>query len=189
MRRGILGGTFDPPHIGHLLAGEIAYHQLDLDEVRFLPAGAPWQKSDRAVSERHHRWAMTQRAVAGVDYFVADEREVERDGWTYTADTLAEFARDDELVLILGSDAAAGLASWERSDEVRRRARIAVAPRGATDRDRVEHATGPGTVWLDMPRVDVSGTEIRRRMADGRSIRFMVREAVWGYLVEHGLYG
>lgn len=189
MRRGVLGGTFDPPHIGHLLAGEIAYHQLDLDEVRFMPAGAPWQKSDRAISEPHHRWAMTQRAVAGVEYFVADEREIERDGWTFTADTLAEFAPDDDLVLILGSDAAAGLPSWDRPDEVRRRATIAVAPRGDIARASVEEATEPDMVWLDMPRVDVSGTEIRKRMTDGRSIRFMVRETVWGYLVEHGLYG
>lgn len=189
VRRGILGGTFDPPHIGHLLAGEIAYHQLGLDEVRFIPAGSPWQKSDRAVSDPHHRWAMTQRAVAGVGYFVADEREIERSGWTYTADTLAEFAPSDDLILILGSDAAAGLDTWNRADEVRERAQIAVAPRGAVDASAVEAAAGPNMTWLDMPRVDVSGTEIRQRMSDGRSIRFMVREAVWGYLVEHGLYG
>lgn len=132
---------------------------------------------------------MTQRAVAGVDYFVADEREIERDGWTYTADTLAEFAPADELTLILGSDAAAGLATWDRPEAVRQRALIAVAPRGEVDAALVETATGPNMVWLDMPRVDVSGTGIRQRMADGRSIRFMVREAVWGYLVEHGLYG
>lgn len=189
VRRGILGGTFDPPHLGHLVAGEIAYRQLDLDEVRFIPAGAPWQKSDRAVSEPHHRWAMTQRAVAGVDYFVPDEREIERDGWTYTADTLAEFAPDDELFLILGSDAAGGLATWQRPHEVRNRATIAVAPRGEVDAGRVEAAAGSSLMWLDMPRIDISGTEIRQRMSAGRPIRFMVREAVWGYMVEHGLYG
>ena len=189
MRRGILGGTFDPLHLGHLLAGEIAYRQLGLDEVRFVPAGAPWQKSDRAVSDPMHRWAMTQRSVAGVDYFVPDEREVERDGWTYTIDTLEEFAPDDELVLILGADAAAGLPSWHRAADVIERAEIAVAPRGDLDPDDVTAAAGGRAVWLDMPRIDISGTSIRDRMADGRTIRFMVREAVFDYLVEHGLYG
>lgn len=189
MRRGILGGTFDPPHVGHLIAGEIAYRQLALDEVRFIPAGAPWQKSDRAVSETHHRWSMTQRSVAGVDYFVADEREIERDGWTYTVDTLDEFPPGDELVLILGSDAAAGLDTWHRSREVLDRVAVAVAPRGDVPRSAVDSVGGPDVRWLDMPRIDISGTAIRTRMTAGLPIRFMVREAVWDYLVEHGLYG
>lgn len=188
MRRGILGGTFDPLHLGHLVAGEIAYRQLGLDEVRYIPAGAPWQKTDRAVSEPHHRWAMTQRSVAGVDYFVADEREIERNGWTYTADTLAEFPSNDDLVLILGADAAARLDTWERADEVIERTTVVVAPRDGIAEGVVEAAAGRVT-WLDMPRIDISGTEIRRRMGDGRPIRFMVRESVWTYLVEHGLYG
>ncbi len=132
---------------------------------------------------------MTQRSVAGVDYFVADEREVERDGWTYTIDTLSEFAPEDELVLILGADAAAGLPTWRRSAEVLDLAEVAVAPRGDLEPEHVTAAAGGGVTWLDMPRVDVSGTSIRERMSDGRTIRFMVREAVFDYLVEHGLYG
>lgn len=120
---------------------------------------------------------------------MADEREVEREGWTYTADTLAEFAPSDDLVLILGADAAAGLDSWHRPDFVRDRATIGVAPRGEVVASEVEAVTGSDMVWLDMPRIDISGTEIRERMAEGRPIRFMVREAVWSYMVEHGLYG
>jgi len=98
VRRGILGGTFDPPHLAHLVAGEAAYRELGLDVVTFLPAGRPWQKADLGVSPAADRWEMTRRAVAGVSYFAADDREVRRDGWTYTADTLATFPESEELV-------------------------------------------------------------------------------------------
>ena len=91
VRSGLLGGTFDPPHIAHLLAGEVAYRQLGLDRVIFIPAGSPWQKAGRRVSSASHRWVMSHLAVEGVDYFEADDREVHRDGWTYTADTLDTF--------------------------------------------------------------------------------------------------
>ena len=97
MRRGILGGTFDPPHLAHLVAGEAAWRQLGLEVVTFIPAGAPWQKQGRQVTEAAHRWEMTRLAVAGVDYFEADDREILRRGPTYTVDTLAQFP-DDDLV-------------------------------------------------------------------------------------------
>jgi len=85
---GILGGTFDPPHVAHLVAAEAAYRQFGLSGVTFLPAGAPWQKAGRRVSSADDRWTMTGLAIAGVPYFDADDREVSRDGWYYTADTL-----------------------------------------------------------------------------------------------------
>ncbi|HEY7563791.1 MAG TPA: nicotinate (nicotinamide) nucleotide adenylyltransferase, partial [Acidimicrobiia bacterium] len=129
MRSGLLGGTFDPPHIAHLLAGEVAYRQLRLDRVIFMPAGSPWQKANRRVSSAHHRWEMTKLAVSGVDYFVADDREVHREGWTYTADTLDTFDPTEEVVLILGADAARGLPTWERSAEVLSRVELAIVPR------------------------------------------------------------
>ena len=94
MRRGILGGTFDPPHMAHLVAADAASRQLDLDVVTFIPAGAPWQKADLDVSEPRHRWEMTRRAVSGVPGFEADDREVRREGWSYTVDTLATFPED-----------------------------------------------------------------------------------------------
>lgn len=186
MRRGILGGTFDPPHWAHLVAGEAAYRELGLDVVTFIPAGAPWQKAEGVVSPAGHRWTMTSMAVEGVDYFAADDREVQRDGWTYTVDTLSEFA-DDDVALILGADAAAGLRSWHRVDDFIDRVVVAVMPRPGTDRAAVE-ATGARVRWLDVPELAISGTMLRQRRAQGGSIRFFVLEDVYAYIEEHGLY-
>lgn len=188
MRRGIVGGTFDPPHLAHLVVGETAYRQLGLDVVTFIPAGAPWQKTDRSVSAPEHRWQMTLCAVEGVDYFTADDREVRRDGWSYTIDTLEELA-GDELTLILGADAASRLASWHRSEDVQAAATIAVVPRPGTDRAAVhENLPDANIVWLDAPRLEISGTELRRRAKAGASVRFLVRESVWRYIEEHRIY-
>ena len=186
MRRGILGGTFDPPHLAHLVAGETAFRQLELDVVTFIPAGSPWQKAGRTVTDAAHRWEMTRLAVTGVDYFEADDREIRREGWTFTIDTLAEFP-DDDLVLILGSDAAAGLPTWHRSDEVVAKAVVAVMPRPGTDRSAVD-MTGDSMVWLEAPALEVSGTRLREIRAGGGSIRFLVPEPVNAYIGANGLY-
>ncbi len=187
VRRAILGGTFDPPHLAHLVAGEAAFRSLGVDVVTFVPAGAPWQKADRTVTSAAHRWEMTRRATEGVDYFEADDREVHRDGWTYTIDTIESFPADDDLILVLGSDAAAGLRSWESSSQLLERVEVAVAERPGTSRAAVEDAVGE-VVWLDMPSLPVSGTGLRRRASEGSSIRFLVRETVWEYIHEHRLY-
>jgi nicotinate-nucleotide adenylyltransferase len=185
VRRGILGGTFDPPHLAHLVAGEAAYHQLGLEVVTFIPAGSPWQKAGRAVTAAEHRWKMTLLALEGVDYFEADDRELERDGWTFTVDTLAEFP-NDEIVLVLGADAAAGLATWHRSEEVLERATIAVMPRPGTGPGDVDV---PGDVrWLDTPALEVSGTRLRAMRSAGLSIRFLVPETVHEYIEQNHLY-
>ncbi len=188
VRRVLLGGTFDPPHIAHLVAGEVAYRQLGADLVTFLPAGAPWQKADDGVSHPDHRWNMTRLAVQGVDYFEADDREVRREGWTYTIDTIDSFSADETLILVLGADAAANVGTWHRGKDVLERARLAVAPRPGTDRSAVEGAVGRRIVWLDMPLLELSGTEIRERVAARRSVRFLVREPVWEYIEGHRLY-
>jgi nicotinate-nucleotide adenylyltransferase len=188
VQRGILGGTFDPPHIAHLFAGEAAYRQLGLDVVAFVPAGAPWQKQGSFVSAAQHRWAMTRLAVGGVDYFVADDREVHRDGWTFTADTIAEFG-DDDLTLILGADAALGVPTWVRAGEVVEAARIAVVPRSGVERAEVDDAlAGADVVWIDSPELVLSGTILRERARRGASLRFLVPDPVWRYVLEHDLY-
>jgi nicotinate-nucleotide adenylyltransferase len=184
---GLMGGTFDPPHIAHLLAGEVAYRQLALDRVLFIPAGSPWQKAANSVSPAAVRWEMTKRATHGVDYFHPDDREVHRQGWTFTADTLSSFPADEELWLILGADAARGLPSWERADEVIARAKVAVLPRPGIDPAEVEDAIGPA-LWLDMAPVAISGTDIRHRVASGVGYRFMVTEAVYAYIETEHLY-
>lgn len=187
VRRGILGGTFDPPHLAHLVAGEAAYRELGLDVVTFLPAGAPWQKAGTGVSPPGHRWAMTCLAADGVGYFEPDDREVRREGWTYTADTLDTFPAGEDLVLILGADAAAGIPTWHRSGDVLARASLAVMPRTGVDPARVEAAVGAHH-RLATPELPISGTMIRRRRHDGEPIRFLVPEAVFSYVEAHGLY-
>ena len=187
MRRVLLGGTFDPPHIAHLVAGEVSYRQLGADQVLFIPAGAPWQKAGRAVTPGPQRLEMTRLATAAVEYFEADGREVERDGWTYTIETLESFAPGDELVWVMGADAAAGLRSWHRWEDILDRAAIAVVPRTGTDPRSVAESV-PEVVWLDMPLLDVSGTEIRARAEAGKPIRFLVADPVWEYIASNGLY-
>src|SRR5262245_42715643 len=109
LRLGILGGAFDPPHLGHLILAECALSQFKLDEVRFMPAGDPWRKSHREVTAAKHRLAMVRLAVEGNQAFVVDEREVKRSGATYTVDTLkeleAELSADSELYFVMGEDA------------------------------------------------------------------------------------
>ena len=130
---------------------------------------------------------MTEIATASVPYFVPDDQEVHRDGWTYTVDTLAAFDSSEEIVLILGADAARGLPTWERADEVLKRVRVAVLPRPGTERSEVDAAIGD-PIWLDMPALPVSGTLIRKRFAAGSGVRFLVTDGVYEYMVENRLY-
>lgn len=162
---------------------------MGLDVVTFLPAGTPWQKASHAVSEPEHRWEMTRLATEGVEYFAADPRELRREGPTYTIDTLATFPSDETLLLILGHDAAAGLPTWHRSEELVAQVEIVVAPRPGKDREEVESGVGRKVQWLAMPALDISGTMIRQRVAARESVRFLVPERVWHYIVEHELYG
>lgn len=189
VRRGILGGTFDPPHLAHLVAAEAAMRQLRLDVATFLPAGAPWQKAGEGVSAAEHRLAMTRLAVEDIDYFDVDDREVRRDGWTYTADTVEAMGDADELTLVLGADAAAGLDTWHRTADLKRMVQFAVVPRPRVAFEEVARAlTGTAWVWLDAPELDISSTDLRRRSAAGQSVRFLVPERVRGYITENRLY-
>ncbi len=189
VRRGILGGTFDPPHLAHLFAGEAAYRDLGLDVVTFIPAGAPWQKAGRRMTSAEDRWRMTELAVADVPYFEADDREVRREGWTYTIDTLKSFPEDEQLFLILGADAARGLSSWQSAAEVLQRATVAVIPRPGVERSQVDESLRGGhVIWLETPDVRLSGTMLRRQAAAERSIRFLVRDDVWRYVRDNEIY-
>ncbi len=187
VRTGILGGTFDPIHIGHLHAGETALHQAGLDQVLFIPAGDPWQKLGRRVSATEHRLEMVRLATVGVDGFRADDREATRDGLTYTVDTLATFPEAEELFLILGADAALHVPTWKRYREVLHRATVLVVPRSGTDSDAVAEIL-PDSVFLDMPILEVSGSEIRAMARTGSPFRFLVSDVVYRYIVENNLY-
>lgn len=186
VRTGILGGTFDPIHIAHLHAGETALYQADLDRVLFVPAGDPWQKP-REMTPASQRLEMVTLAIDGVDGFEVDDRELMRDGPTYTIDTLRSFPSDEELFLILGSDAAAGLPTWKDWEHVVERAKVLVLPRPGTDPRRVLEVL-PGAVVLEMAAMDISGTEIRRKAAVGEPYRFLVPGAVFEFIERHDLY-
>ena len=183
VRTGILGGTFDPIHIAHLHAAECAKHQLSLDRVLVVPAGDPWQKADRRVSSDEDRVAMCRLAVEGSDGLEVDEREVRRGGPTYTIDTLASFPENEELFLIVGGDAAAGIHTWHRWEEVLTRAKVVIIPRPG-------HPTGdlPGSIVVEMGALEVSGTEIRNRAAGRRPFRYLVTQRVYEYIISHNLY-
>lgn len=188
-RLGVFGGTFDPPHVGHVVAASEARHQLGLDKVLMVVANRPWQKvGSRELTPAADRLAMAVAAVAGVSGVEVSSIEVDRGGPTYTIDTLTALADHHpatELVLILGADAAAGLEGWHRADEVRQRCRLAVLARAgapATAPEGWEHDV------VAMPRLDVSSTEVRRRVAEGRPIDGMVPPAVVRVLRERDLY-
>lgn len=188
MRVAILGGTFDPPHIAHLALGEAAHRQLPVDEVRFVPAGDPWQKADSGVQPARVRLALTRAAVASVRYFDVDDREVRRTGPSYTADTVDEMRAEGlEPWIVLGADAAAGMRHWHRVEALEG-VPVAVALRPGTDRRAVEDGVVGPLTWLDLPLVELSATELRRRAATGQSLRFLVPDAVWQLVVAEDLY-
>ena len=188
-RIGILGGTFDPPHIGHLVMAVQVRDALALDVVLLVVAHEPWQKvGERPVSPSTDRLALVEAAVADLDGIEASDLEIRRGGPSYTADTLAELhaaGPDDELWVVLGADAAAGLPTWERGDEVAELAQLVVAAReGETG------APPAGWSWRTVPmtRLDVSSTDLRERVADGRSIDVLVPPGVRTEIERRALY-
>ena len=187
VRTGILGGTFDPIHIAHLHAGETALFAAGLDRVLFMPAGDPWQKGARELTPAAQRLEMTRLAVEGMDRFEIDDREIDREGPTYTIDTLLTFPSGEELFLILGADAAIGLPTWHRWEEVTERAGILVVPRPGTDLATVA-ATVHGATILDMSALDISSTSIRDLAASGRPYRFLVPLEVHRFIEHTGVY-
>ena len=188
-RLGVFGGTFDPVHVGHLVAASHARAVLSLDRVLLVVANLPWQKADRPVSPPDDRLAMVEAAVAGVPGLEASRLELDRGGVSYTADTLAELAAREagaELYLVLGSDAAAGLPTWERVEEVRRLSRLVVVTRPGVDSGPVP-AGWPYEV-VEVPRLEVSSTDLRARVVDGRPLDWLVTPPVVRAIVERGLY-
>jgi nicotinate-nucleotide adenylyltransferase len=182
--------------VGHLVLGEEAYRQLSLSQVLWVPAGVPWRKAARVVSPAEERVEMVRRAIAGNDAFDLCDVETSRPGPSYMVETLAalnERHPDSELALIMGSDALQDLPNWKQARRLLALTRLAVARR-SEDEDAisaVENAL-PGVsdrvVWIDMPRIEISSTELRRRVAEGRGVRYLVPDAVAAYIEERGLY-
>ncbi len=189
-RIGVFGGTFDPPHVGHLVTAVNVRHDLGLDRVLLVVANQPWQKlGTRPISAAADRLAMVEAAVEGVAGLEASSLEIDRGGHSYTADTLAALAERSpgaELFLILGADAAAGLATWERADEVRTGATLVVV-----DRPGVPPSAVPdGWSWVHavVPRLEVSSTDLRDRVAEGRPLDYLLPPGVIACVHERRLY-
>lgn len=198
MRLGIIGGTFDPIHLGHLIIAEEARCLVPLDEVLFLPTGRPWMKAGLCLSAGQHRLAMVQRAIASNARFGVSSMELERAGDTYTVDTLEALHREREpeveLFFILGLDSLAQFPRWREPERILELCRLVVVTRpGNISYDpQVMEAVRPGAIGrvirLDSPQIGVSGTDIRRRVSQGLSIKYLVPEAVEEYIHQHGLY-
>jgi nicotinate-nucleotide adenylyltransferase len=198
---GIMGGTFDPIHVGHLAAAEEAREALGLERILFIPAGVPPHKPERPVTERDHRVAMVDLAIADNAAFELSRIEVDRDGPSYTADTVEMLAamqgahgREADLTLILSVESFHGLPTWREPRRILALCRLAVVPRGGFPTPErawlAEQFRGVPVhvAFLDAPRLRLSGSEIRQRVAAGRSIRYLVPDAVIDYIGDHGLY-
>lgn len=187
-RLGLLGGTFDPPHLGHLALAQTVMSQLHLDRVDFLVANDPWQKSDsRVVTSAAIRLGMVAALVADQPGLGMDDREIRRGGPTYTADTLEDIRGESpstEVFLIVGADTAKRIATWHRPDVVRNLSTLVIVNRsGETARDG-----GPGSLSVTMQPVDISSTEIRTRVSRGESIESLTVAGVVDIIHQHGLY-
>ncbi len=190
VRLGVFGGTFDPPHVGHLVTAVNVRHALALDRVLLVVANVPWQKvGERTVSPAEDRLAMVEAAARGVAGLEVSRLEIDRGGPSYTADTLGELRRAHpgaELFLIVGSDAAGGLTTWERVDEVREQCTVVVVDRPGAEGEQPP----PGWRWerVEVPRLDVSSTDLRARVADGRPLDFLLPPDVIACIRTRGLY-
>ena len=198
MKVGLMGGTFDPIHIGHLLVAEEARLCLEFDEVLFIPTGNPWMKAGTPLSPAHHRLNMVRLAVASNPFFHASSIEIDRPGPTYTVDTLAQLREggdnEDSFYFIVGVDSLSGLRRWKEPERVLDLCTMVVVPRPG-------HPTGDMSflesiclsesekvLTLNGPLVDVSGTDIRSRVAMGQSVRYQVPEEVESYMARCDLY-
>ena len=190
MRVGLFGGTFDPPHLGHLVTAVNVRHVLKLDLVVLMVANDPWQKhGTREVASAVDRLAMVQAAIKGVDGLVAGEDEISRGGPSFTADTLIAMGqryKGAELFTIVGDDAAAIFGSWQRASEIAKLSTLVVV-------DRPGSPLMPPSefVWnrVEVPRLEVSSTDLRERFVDGRPLDYFVSNEVLKVIAERGLYG
>jgi len=197
VRLGIMGGTFDPIHYGHLVTAEEALVQFNLDRVLFMPTGNPALKRDRAVTPAEDRYLMVVVATASNPDFDVSRLEVDRPGPTYTVDTLqalrAEYGPSTELFFITGADAVWEIVGWKDAEQVASLATFIAATRPGYDLDaaRTAHegeATGFRIEYIEVPALAISSTDLRSRLAERRTIRYLTPESVAAYIYKRGLY-
>jgi len=193
---GVLGGTFDPIHIGHLIVAEEARMRLGFNEVLFVPAGQPWLKLDHSITPAVHRVEMVRRAIAANPHFRLCTLEVEHPGLSYTVDTMTmlqkQLGSEADFFFILGCDTLAELPLWKEPKKLVQLCRLVVAPRlGSTDLKHLETSISglpDKVIQLDMPVIGISSSGIRQRIAQGLSIRYLVPEEVEKYIAEQKIY-
>jgi len=190
VRIGVFGGTFDPPHVGHLLLAADACDALSLDRLIFVPAGAqPFKFETPAVATPENRLEMVSLAAGDDPRYAVEDTEIRREGLSYTVDTLEEIARNNpraELFLLIGEDTLSGFSGWKQPQRIRELATLAVMQRTGSSDSTEPRAKG--VLAMSTRRVDVSSTEIRKRLADGKSIRGFVPDPVERYIASRGLY-
>jgi nicotinate-nucleotide adenylyltransferase len=197
MRVGVIGGTFDPIHTGHLIIAEGARDALDLQRVIFVPAGQPPHKRSSRISPAEHRFEMVRLAVAGNGYFTASRVDIDREGPSYTVDTIRllhdAWGADVRIYFLIGGDSLAELPTWYQPERLLEICQVVAVPRPGYELDLESlDVKIPGAAeriqMLSMPLVDLSATEIRDRVRDRRSIRYLVPDAVERYIYRHRLY-
>ena len=190
-RIGVLGGTFDPPHHGHVAVALEVLHRLRLDKVLLVVANDPWQKTSlRDVTPVEARLQMVEAAVSGITGLEASTMEIDRGGESYTADTLSSLQAVNvgaELFLVVGSDAAEGLDTWKRPHEIRELATTVVVDRGGREGGRPPE--GWPAVIVDVPSLEISSSDLRSRFADGRPVAGLMSPEVVEVVERLGLYG
>lgn len=197
-RLGIMGGTFDPIHNGHLVAAEQAYDDLNLDLVVFMPAGSPAFKQGKKIASGEDRYAMTLLATSDNPHFVASRFEVDRPGITYTSETLRllkeHYPQNVELYFITGADAIADIVRWNNSASIAKNATLVGATRPGYNLDKAAGSIDSSgidfhVIYLEVPALAISSSYLRERVAKGQSLRYLTPDSVTGYLHKHQLYG
>ena len=191
-RIGVLGGIFDPIHNGHLVAASEVAHALDLHEVIFVPTGQPWQKEDRHLSPSEDRYLMTVIATAFDPLLTVSRVDIDREGETYTIDTLADLraarGMDTEFFFIMGADALAGIKSWHNTENLFSMAHFVGCTRPGHPIDKADLPEGGDFTLIDLPALEISSTACRDRVRNGRPIRYLVPDGVIEYIAKRGLY-
>lgn len=187
---GIFGGSFNPPHLAHLIVAETVREAADLERVLWIPSARPPHKEREAVASARHRYAMTERAIEGNDAFAISDVEMQREGPSYTVETvriLREQEPERRFGLIIGGDSLADFLSWHRPLEIVEQVPLIVYRRPGSDAEPPPEIAGR-VAFVDAPLLEVSGTEIRERTQAGRSVRYRVPEAVRRYIESYRLY-
>lgn len=197
-RMGIMGGTFDPIHNGHLVAAEQAFDDLALDVVCFMPAGSPAFKQDRNVTSGEDRYAMTLLATSDNPHFVASRFEIDREGVTYTADTLSLLSEiypaNVEFYFITGADAIADIVRWRDAERIAELAHLVAATRPGYDLNHARQTIAASGIkfdvtYLEVPALAISSSYLRERMRAGQSLRYLTPDSVTGYIHKRRLFG